>query len=129
MARYFKFLAISCWLLAVGMFVSCQEGGEAGDLFGQWQQEGYGTRYVSFSGSVVWLKSTTDGSIFGNFQHRGDSLFLQFYSVECLPADTTLVEDIFGFRPRNDIRLKIDCLDDDMLVLSQEGRDWRFRKY
>ena len=129
MARYFKFLAISCWLLAVGMLVSCQEEGEAGDLFGQWQQEGYGTRYVSFSGSVVWLKSTTDGSIFGNFQHRGDSLFLQFYSVEGLPADTTLVEDIFGFRPLNDIRLKIDCLDDDMLVLSQEGRDWRFRKY
>lgn len=122
-------MAISCWLLAVGMLVSCQEGGEAGDLFGQWQQEGYGTRYVSFSGSVVWLKSTTDGSIFGNFQHRGDSLFLQFYSVEGLPADTTLVEDIFGFRSLNDIRLKIDCLDDDMLVLSQEGRDWRFRKY
>lgn len=125
MARFSRYVVILLMLL----FVSCQEGGEAGDLFGQWQQQGNSNRYVSFSGSVVWLKSTTDGNIFGNFQHRGDSLFIQFYSAEGLTTDTTLVEDIFGFRPLNDIRLKIDRLDGDMLVLSQEGRGWSFRKY
>lgn len=125
MARFSRYVVILLMLL----FVSCQEGGEAGDLFGQWQQQGNSNRYVSFSGSVVWLKSTTDGNIFGNFQHRGDSLFIQFYSAEGLTTDTTLVEDIFGFRPLNDIRLKIDRLDGDMLVLSQKGRGWSFRKY
>ena len=125
MARFSRYVVILLMLL----FVSCQEGGEAGDLVGQWQQQGNSNRYVSFSGSVVWLKSTTDGNIFGNFQHRGDSLFIQFYSAEGLTTDTTLVEDIFGFRPLNDIRLKIDRLDGDMLVLSQKGRGWSFRKY
>lgn len=127
MVRFSKFF-LPLYLFALLLF-SCQEGREAGSLFGQWKQSGYDNRYISFSGSVVWLNGCQDGNIFGNFQHCGDSLFMQCYSITPSPADTILVEDIFEFRPINNIRLKIECLNDDALVLSKENQTWSFRKY
>ena len=130
MVRYFKCLVIFSFLL----LISCQEGREAGDLLGQWRMAGSDDKYLSFSGSVslfrlVSADRTETGTVFGNFQHVGDSLFMQCYSVNGLPSDTTIVETAFGFKPFNNIRLKIETLDGDILVLSKEGQTWNFYKY
>lgn len=60
-------------------------------------------------------ESLTEGEVFGNFQHVGDSLFIQCYSIKELQTDTTIVEESYGFRPFNNIRLKIESIDDDNL--------------
>jgi hypothetical protein len=108
---------------------SCQEGGEAGVLFGQWRLAGHDTQYISFSGSITLLRSTDETEVFGNFQHVGDSLFIQCYSIEALPLDTVVVEQTFGFSPFNNIRLRIENIKSDCLVLSKDGRIWSFDKY
>ena len=127
MARYFKhlFLIISSFIL----LFSCQEGREAGDLLGQWRLTDSETKYISFSGSVTWIKNLNDNEVYGNFQHQGDSLFMQCFSKQGIAADTMLVEQTFGFGPFTDIRLKIDKLDDDNLVLSKDNQRWSFYKY
>ena len=126
MGKYFKiFLALfSCLFLT-----ACQEGGEAGDLLGQWRAADSDTKYISFSGSLTLMHSTTEHDVFGNFQHRGDSLFIQCYSVYGDRSDTTIVEQTFGFRPFANIRVRIDRMDSDWLVLSKDGQTWRFYKY
>ena len=131
MVRYYKIWAVGCWLLAVGTLFSCQEGGDAGDLFGMWRLTGSDTHYISFSGSVTRLTELTETRVYayGNFQHEGDSLFIQLFSEKGLKNDTIMVEDSFGFKPFNNIRLRIETLDDDHLVLSKDGRIWSFYKY
>ena len=135
MAKFYKLLAISCWLLAA----SCQEGREAGDLWGQWrmgvdpftiwnEQIRSEAQYLSFSGSIAWFKAN-GVEVFGNFQHQGDSLFIQCSSIEGSPIDTLTVEGDFGMRPFTNIRLKIEKLNDDDLVLSKDGRTWSFYKH
>ena len=127
MARFYKLLI----LLTSSIFFlsSCQEGGEAGDLFGQWRLKGSDTQYISFSGSVALLRSIDEGVVYGNFQHIDDSLFIQCVSISSSPADTAFIENSFGFKPFNDIRLKINTLNDDDLVLSKDGKTWSFYKY
>jgi hypothetical protein len=126
MERFFKsFVLLFCVLL----LSSCQEGGEAGDLFGQWRLAGHDTQYISFSGSLTLLRSTEEAEVIGNFQHVGDSLFIQCYSKEALKSDTVMVEESFGFKPFNNIRVKIEALNGDILVLSKEGQKWNFYKY
>lgn len=130
MARFFKhLLALASYLLLLTSSISCQEGGEAGDFFGQWRMKGTEGKYISFSGSTTWLKSMGEGDVFGNFQHVGDSLFIQCYSINATPGDTAIVEQAFGWKPINDIRLKIDVLDGDNLVVSKGGQTWNFYKY
>lgn len=131
MARYYKTWAVGCWLLAIGTFFSCQEGGEAGDLFGMWRLTGSDTQYISFSGSVTRLTEVTEtrAYVYGNFQHESDSLFIQLFSEKGLKNDTIMVEDSFGFKPFNNIRMRIETLNDDHLVLSKDGRIWSFYKY
>ncbi len=129
MARFCKKLAVGCWLLAISVLVSCQEGGEAGDLFGQWRLSGSDSIYVRFSGSIVSLRNIQAAEVFGNFQHSGDSLFIQCRSIYGDKADTINIENYFGFKPFDNIRLKIDRLDSDNLVLSQEAQIWIFYKY
>ncbi|MBR2114204.1 MAG: lipocalin-like domain-containing protein [Prevotella sp.] len=125
MVKFYKLLAISCWLLAT----SCQEGGDAGDLFGQWRMDGSDSKYISFSGAVTWLQDLEVGEIYGTFQHQGDSLFMQCYSKKGEKSDTIVVEQSFGFSPINNIRLRIVTLDSDNLTLSKDGQTWRFYKY
>ena len=126
MERFFKsFVLLFCVLL----LSSCQEGGEAGDLFGQWRLAGHDTQYISFSGSLTLLRSTEEAEVIGNFQHVGDSLFIQCYSIEALPLDTAVVEVTFGFKPIDNIRLRIEELNSDHLVLSKDGRIWSFYPY
>jgi ribosomal protein S3AE len=123
MARFFKTTILICLVLLTG----CQEGGEAGDLFGQWRMTD--THYVSFSGSIARLHDTTAGEVYGNFQHVGDSLFIQCYSVKAEKADTTMVEESFGFKPFQNIRVKIAALDNDQLVITKGSQTWSFHKY
>lgn len=136
MARYFKFLAIGAlFTILYPLFTACQEGREAGDLWGQWRMNGSSAKYLSFSGSIVWLKDmdmigTKDNAgVYGNFQHTGDSLFIHFYSRGKTKADTIMVEQSFGMKPFTNIRLRIDALDDDCLLLSKDGQHWSFEKY
>ena len=126
--RYF-FLLITLFTIHCSLFTSCQEGGDAGDLLGQWRLEESDTKYVSFSGSIVWIKNLNENELYGNFQHVGDSLFIQCYSIKGIPEDTTLVENSFGFRPFNNIRLKIEALSSDRLLLRKDNQTWTFDKY
>ena len=127
MARFSKYLirlVSSLFLLA-----SCQEGREAGDLLGQWQMSGNDNLYLAFSGSVAVCRNGGGANVYGNFQHTGDSLFIQCYSIYQEKADTILVEDHFGFKPFNNIRLKIEQLDGNHITLSKSGQMWTFRKW
>ncbi len=125
MARYYKVLILSSLL----SLVSCQEGSEAGDLLGQWKMTSADNKYISFSGSLAMFRSIYEGEIIGNVKHIGDSLFIHCYSQEGTPTDTAIIENSFGFKPFTDIRLKIDVLDGDRLVLSQKNQTWNFEKY
>ena len=127
MARFFRnIILLTSYIFLLS---SCQEGGEAGDLWGQWHQADSDTKYISFSGSITWIKNLNDNEVYGNFQQQGDSLFMQCFSKLGIAADTMLVEQTFGFGPFTDIRLKIDKLDDDNLVLSKDNQRWSFYKY
>ena len=127
MAKYFKhILLLTSYFL---LLTSCQEGSEAGDLFGQWRQTGSDTNYMSFSGSVALFRNSLEGRVYGNFQHKGDSLFIQCYSSEGMPEDTVIVEQAFGLKPFKNIRVKIDVLDSDCLILSKDDKTWSFNKY
>ena len=126
MARFFKF---SLFYLFTFLLFSCQEGGDAGELLGQWRLSGSNDKYVSFAGSVTLFRNLGVAEVFGNFQHVGDSLFIQCYSVKGESRDTTAVEAGFGMKPLTDIRLKVESLSSDALVVSKDGRMWSFSKY
>ena len=128
MAKFYKRTLLPFYLFTLLLF-SCQEGREAGDLWGQWRMDGSDTKYISFSGAVTQLKDVAQGEIYGNFQHQGDSLFIQCYSKKGDPSDTIVAEQSFGFRPLNDIRLRIVTLDGDRLVLSNAAWQWTFEKW
>lgn len=125
MARFFKTTIL---LLGI-LLASCQEGREAGDLWGQWRMTGSDTKYVSFSGTFVKFAILKGGEVYGNFQHVDDSLFIKCYSIEATPSDTLLVEGDYGLAPFDNIRLKIETLNDDELILSKGNRIISFYKY
>ena len=136
MARSYKIIRhLTSYILlltsSIILLTSCQEGSEAGDLLGQWRMNNTDNQYISFSGGIAWLQETPDKKVgvFGNFQRQGDSLFIQCYSREALKSDTIMVEESFGFKPFNNIRVKIEALNEDILVLSKEGQKWNFYKY
>lgn len=127
MARYFKTLLP--FYLCAFLLLSCQEGHEAGDLLGQWRMTGSDTKYIAFSGSVTMVRSLTEGQVAGAFQHVGDSLFMQCYSVYGDAADTLIVEHTFGFKPIDNIRVRIQSLSSDQLILTKDDKTWTFDKY
>lgn len=131
MARYFKHLLLltSYIFLLTSSLSSCQEGRDAGDLWGQWRLEGHDDMYVSFSGTITHFRKNNGQAVFAKFQHEGDSLFMQCSSIYQEKSDTTFVEDDFGMKPFTNIRLRIDALDSDRLVLSKDGQHWAFEKY
>ena len=133
MARYFKqFIVHSSKFIVLFslLFSSCQEGREAGDLLGMWRLTDSNSNYISFSGAVTLFRNGKGNvEVFGNFQHKGDSLFIQCFSKKGDRSDTILVEESFGFRPFTNIRLKIEKLDDDNLVLSKDNQRWSYCKY
>lgn len=125
MARYYRYIL----LLPLFLMAACQEGGDAGDLLGQWRLTGTDDRYVGFSGAIAWFHSTDRSEVFGNFQHVGDSLFIQCTSIYGSPSDTIFIEKAFGLKPFKNIRVRIDALDSDRLILSKESQTWNFYKY
>jgi hypothetical protein len=125
MAKYYKLLAVGCWLLAA----SCQEGKDAGDLLGQWRLTNKEDMYVNFSGHIAEFRKNNGQSVFAKFQHTGDSLFMQCSSIYKEKRDTTMVEDEYGMKPFTNIRVRIEALDDDHLTLSKDGQRWLFEKY
>ena len=125
MARFYKLIS----LFSIILLISCEEGREAGNLYGQWRMSGSDTKYISFSGSITSIKDLVEGEVFGNFQHVGDSLFIQCYSKDNLLSDTIMIESSYGFKPFNNIRLRIESIDNDNLVISKGGKIWSFFKY
>ena len=125
MARFYKLIS----LFAIILLISCEEGRDAGNLHGQWRMSGSDTKYISFSGSITSIKDLFEGEVFSNFQHVGDSLFIQCYSKDKLLSDTIMIESSYGFKPFNNIRLKIESIDNENLVISKEGKIWSFFKY
>ncbi len=85
--------------------------------------------YVSFSGTITQFRQNKGQQVFANFQHEGDSLFMQCSSIYQEKTDTTFVENDFGMKPFTNIRLRIDALDGDRLLLSKDGQHWSFEKY
>lgn len=114
----------------MALFTSCQEGSEAGDLLGQWRMQTSEPLHISFSGSVAMFRQSNNGQqVFGNFQHVGDSLFIQCYSVYGEQTDTIFIESTFGFKPFNNIRVKIAALDNEQLVITKGSQTWSLHKY
>ena len=125
MGKYFRLL----FIIAITSLAACQEGREAGDLWGQWRLKDSDYQYVSFSGSVTLFRAIGYGSVFGNFQHVGDSVFIQCCSVRGERGDTAVVEDKFGLKPFTDIRVKVETLDHETLVISDGPKIWAFKRY
>ena len=132
MAKFYKFF-LPLYLFTF-LLLSCQEGRDAGDLFGQWQMTD--SKYVSFSNSIVVFRSVNsnvrDGEVYGTFEHVGDSLFIHFYSITDVtgtPEDIDLIENVFGLKPFGNIRFRIDALDDDQLLLSKDNQHWKLIKW
>lgn len=131
MAKYYKHLLLltSYIFLLTSSLSSCQEGRDAGDLWGQWRLEGHDDMYVSFSGTITQFRKNNGQTVFAKFQHEGDSLFMQCSSIYGEKSDTTFVEDDLGMKPFTNIRLRIDALDSDRLLLSKDGQLWTLEKY
>ncbi|MBQ9561402.1 MAG: lipocalin-like domain-containing protein [Prevotella sp.] len=130
MARYFKkFFLFPFPLTLALLLLSCQEGHEAGDLLGMWKREAVAAdnQYVAFSGNIVLMRAVGEREVFGNFQHVGDSIFIQCYSINGDEADRTLVEETFDFKPFDNIRLRIATLNGDALVLTSKEKTWHFK--
>ena len=125
MAKFYKLLVIGCWLLAA----SCQEGRDAGELLGQWKLMDKEDMYVSFSGTITQFRKNNGQAVFAKFQHVGDSLFIQCSSIYQEKSDTTIIEEEYGMKPFDNIRLRIDVLDGDHLTLSKDGQHWVLQKY
>jgi hypothetical protein len=137
------------------LLTSCQEGGDAGDLLGMWRVKrlssthgGYGSynsgyydyttlfdeRYISFSGSIVQFHTVTpdnvmNSQIFGKFQHVGDSLFIQCYSINDSQHDIDVVENLFGFYPFSNIRVKLKFIGDNAIQLTDNNHEWILEKW
>ena len=130
MANSCKYFLLSFFILHSSFFISsCQEGGDAGDLWGQWRLEGHDDIYISFSGNITQFRKNNGQAVFAKFQHEGDSLFMQCSSIYQEKSDTTFVEEEFGMNPFTNIRLRIDALDSDHLELSKGGKRWLLEKY
>ena len=129
MAKFYKILPL---YILTFLLLSCQEGGDAGDLLGQWRMSD--SRYVSFSGSIVQFHTVDNNvmssQIFGNFHHVGDSIFIDCHSIhDNSQHDKDVIENVFGFKPFNNIRVKIESLTSDHLQLSKDGQYWLLEKW
>ena len=127
MARYCK--KLTSLLLISLLLISCQEGGDAGELLGQWRLEGKENMYLSFSGSITQFRNNNGQRVFAKFQHVGDSLFMQCSSIYKEQSDTTMIENDFGMKPFSNIRVKIEALDSDHMTLSKDSQRWLLEKY
>jgi hypothetical protein len=54
---------------------------------------------------------------------------MQCSSIYKEKADTLMVEDEFGMKPFINIRVRIDALDSERMLLSKDGQQWTLEKY
>lgn len=152
MVAFYKRILLA--LVTLLSCAACQENGEIGDLFGQWQwqpETNVGDAqqqiYLSFQGKVALVKRVnadnhTYQDVFASYQHTGHELSFQFASIKGSYNDTLLIEQSLGFCPFADVRLDVVRLDAHELILEQAsagdsigsiapavGQRWRFVKY
>lgn len=149
-AFYKRYLLV---LIALLSYSACQENGEIGDLFGQWQWQPEANVsdaqqiYLSFQGKVALVKRVnadnhTYQDVFASYKHAGHQLSFQFASVKESRSDTLLIEQVLGFGPFADVCLCVVKLDAHELILEPvhvtdasqtvvpaTGQRWRFIKY
>ncbi len=145
MARSSKYLSAIITVLVFCIFVvSCQNGVDIGNLYGQWLLEeamdAHGVSfakdgmYLSFQDRVACVKQVNPTShgyqdVYGAFYQQGDSLFFQFSSNSHSVDDTTMVCRTFRFQSFTNTRLHIVNENSRHLVLEDKGTYWRFKKY
>lgn len=139
MARYFNFYILVLLLL----FVSCQNEGDIGSLYGQWalktsfvngQSSEHDNLYFSFQGKVVWAKSVnasnhTYNDVFGRFDQVGDSIMMNFVQKSEYTTPRSLIEEKCGFSDADNVRVLIKELDSSKMILSDGDNHWLFEKF
>ncbi len=139
MAKFFKYYSI----VSLFLFAACQNEGDIGSLYGQWllrnsyvngENKLFDNIYFSFQGKVVWVKSVnadnhTYNDVFGNFQHVGDSLLINFVQKSEQTTTTSLIEERCGFVDADNVRLIIKNLDSSELILSDGDNYWKYEKF
>ena len=138
-----RFLAL-CFP-TIALLSGCQNNGEIGDLYGQWQLTQINTPdtlaspqhlFLAFQSQVFFARITgTDahysGTLKGSWRQSGDSLFLSFYSSEGqLASDAWYVQHHFGFGgDPADLRFGLQLSPRSMILTQEEASHWTFRKY
>lgn len=124
---------------------SCQNDGDIGDLYGQWQLTDITTAdtlvsprdlYIAFQSQVFFAYITgTDahysGKLKGTWQQQNDSLYLSFYSTEeQIETDTWYIQHHFCFdgNPK-DLRFGLRLSSSSMVLTNGKQSQWKFRKY
>ncbi len=139
MAKFYKYF---CFVLLF-LLTACQNEGDIGSLYGQWkltnshvngENKLFDNIYFSFQGKVVWVKSVnadnhTYNDVFGNFQHVGDSLLINFVQKSELTTTASLIEERCGFADADNVRVLIRNLDSSELILLDGDNYWNFEKY
>lgn len=140
MARFYKLFIL---LVFTMLLPSCQNEGDIGDFYGQWSLKTstidknikeYDNLFLSFQGKVVWAKrvnygSHTYGDVVGRFEHRGDSLIMSFVQQNEYTSPESLIEEEFGFKDCENVRLLIKSIDASSLVLACGEDLWCFKKF
>lgn len=144
MARFFNYLLLSVCLVAA--LVSCQNGDDVGELYGQWKLESKTggetidlessyAYWLCFQGDVVSLRKTNERNhtyqeVFGNNTFSDDQLSIQFVAINKAVNDTLLVEKTLELGNFTSVNLHIDRLDGKRMDLSrQDGISWHFIKW
>lgn len=139
MGRYFNLL----FFFLLFLFVSCQNDGYIGNLYGQWRLDSScvdgvtkenENLYLSFQGQVVMARSVNDKShstndVAGGFIQKDDSLFMVFYQPNSYTTPHHLIEQKFRFEDSGNVRLYILSLSDSKMCLSSGNDKWLFSKY
>lgn len=138
-------LRIIATLLLLTSAVACQNDGDIGELYGQWQltevrsPQGttkHTTCFFAFQSDVIFGRILTDhhyaDTMEGVWKHTGDSLLLTFYvndgNRETL--ERYLLHDFGMEGDPADQRFGIGRLDGSQMILHRNGDTfWTFRKF
>lgn len=143
--RIYHRIATLTIALPLMLLTSCQNDGEIGTLYGQWQLTTAQLEtttitqptqaYFAFQNNVIFGRVITDDHyadfIQGVWVNTGDSLLLSFYTDD---NNADIVTNYLTHRylmtddPRN-LRFGLQCLDNDRLTLTQGNNRWTFRRF
>lgn len=138
-------LVCFCWFCLLN--TSCQENGDIGELYGQWQLVSFQhnsevqhpvNAFLAFQNDCVFARITGTDYHFtyqltGGFIHEGKMLRLSFYIDENKEGAEVIhqyMSTLFGFPlPHNDILFEIEQIDSSKLILINGDNQWHFRSY